>query len=175
MIENPVNKKNDIEKSHIDSALGTALYILRCIHEGQSRKEIVQSLDSNVQYVTVWIQYLKAISWLKEDAQGNLLASEDGKLRIQQYEKAIQSKLHETNSTYQKFKNDKYQEELVLSFQSAYAKFIETSVMYFWNFYWWWILPISNRITETYTVAVCRLLDNTRIVSKAANETVSAI
>ena len=161
MIENPVNKKNEIEKSHIDSALGTALYILRCIHEGQSIKEIVQSLDSNVQYVTVWIQYLKAISWLKEDAQGNLLASEDGKLRIQQYEKAIQSKLHETNSTYQKFKNDKYQEELVLSFQSAYAKFIETSVMYYWNFYWWWILPISNRITETYTVAVCRLLDNT--------------
>lgn len=131
MIENPVNKKNDIEKSHIDSALGSALYILRCIHEGQSIKEIVQSLDSNVQYVTVWIQYLTAISWLKEDAQKNLLASEDGKLRIQQYEKAIQSKLHETNSTYQKFKNDKYQEELVLSFQSAYAKFIETSVMYY--------------------------------------------
>jgi hypothetical protein len=175
MIENPVNKKNDIEKSHIDSALGTALYILRCIHEGQSIKEIVQSLGSNVQYVTVWIQYLKAISWLKEDAQGNLLASEDGKLRIQQYEKAIQSKLHETNSTYQKFKNDKYQEELVLSFQSAYTKFMETSVMYYWNFYWWWILPISNRITETYTVAVCRLLDNTRIVSKAANEALSAI
>jgi hypothetical protein len=104
-----------------------------------------------------------------------LLASEDGKLRIQQYEKAIQSKLHETNSTYQKVKNDKYQEEFVLSFQSAYAKFTETSVMYYWNFYWWWILPISNRITEKYTVAVCRLLDNTRIVSKAANEALSAI
>ena len=163
MIENPVNRKNDIKKSHMDSALGTALYILRCIHEGQSRKEIVKSLDSNVQYVTVWIQYLKAISWLKEDTQGNLLASEDGKLRIQQYEKAIESKLHETNSTYQKFENDKYQEELAHSFQSAYAKFIETSVMYYWNYYWWWILPISNRITETYTAAVCRLLDNTRI------------
>ena len=174
MIENPVNKKNDIEKSHIDSALGTALYILRCIHEGKSIKEIVQSLDSNVQYVTVWIQYLKAISWLKEDAQGNLLASEDGKLRIQQYEKAIESKLHETNSTYQKFKNDKYQEELVHSFQSAYAKLIEMSVMYYWNYYWWWILPISDRITETYTAAVCRLLDNTGIVSKAANEALSA-
>ena len=163
MIENPVDKKNDIKKGHMDSALGTALHILRCINEGQSRKEIIQSLDGNDQLVSVWIQYLKAISWLKEDAQGNLLASEDGKLRIQQYEKAIESKLHETNSIYQKFKNDKYQEELVLSFQSAYAKFIETSVMYYWNYYWWWIRPISNRITETYTVAVCRLLDNTRI------------
>jgi hypothetical protein len=131
----------------MDSALGTALYILRCIHEVQSRKEIVQSLDSNVQHVTVWIQYLKAISWLKEDTQGNLLASGDGKLRT------------ETNSIYQKFKNDKYQEEIVLSFQSAYAKFIETSVVY----YWWWILPISNRIMETYIAAVWRLLDNTTI------------
>lgn len=163
MIENPIGNINDIKKNYMDSALGTAFFILKCINEGQSRKEIIQSLDNNEQLVSVWIQYLKAISWLKEDAQGNLLASEDGKLRIQQYEKAIQSKLHETNSTYQKFKNDKYQEELVLSFQSAYAKFIETSVMYYWNFYWWWILPISNRITETYTVAVCRLLDNTRI------------
>jgi hypothetical protein len=164
MIENPVNRKNDIKKSHMDSALGTALYILRCIHEGQSRKEIVQSLDSNVQYVTVWIQYLKAISWLKEDTQGNLLASEDGKLSIQQYEKAIESKLHETNSIYQKFKNDKDQEELAHSFQSAYAKLIEMSVMYYWNYYWWWILPVSNRITETYTTAVC-----------SANEALSAI
>jgi hypothetical protein len=175
MIENPVDRRNDIKKSHMDSALGTALYILRCIHEGQSKKEIAQSLDSNVQYVTVWIQYLKAISWLKEDTQGNLLASEDGKLRMQQYEKAIESKLHETNSIYQKFKNDKYQEELVHSFQSAYAKLIETSVMYYWNYYWWWILPVSKRITETYTAAVCRSLDNTRIVSKAANEALPAI
>src|ERR687891_1444048 len=175
MIENPVDKKNDIKKGHMDSALGTALHILRCINEGQSRKEIIQNLDGNDQLVSVWIQYLKAISWLKEDAQGNLLASEDGKSRIRQYEMAIESKLHETNSTYQKFKNDKYQEELVHSFQSAYAKLIETSVMYYWNYYWWWILPISNRITETYTAAPCKLLDNSRIVSKAANEALSAI
>jgi hypothetical protein len=163
MVEKPVNRKNDIKKGHMDSALGTALYILRCIHEGQSRKEIVQSLDSNEQYVTVWIRYLKAISWLEEAAQGNLIASEDGKLRIQQYEKAIKSKLNETNSTYPKFENDKYQKDLVHSFQSAYAKLMETSVMYYWNYYWRWILPISNRITETYTAAICRLLDNTRI------------
>jgi hypothetical protein len=98
MIKNPIDRKNDIKKNYMDSALGTALYILRCIHEGQSRKEIIQSLDNNVQHVEVWIQYLKAISWLKEDTQGNLLASEDGKLRIQQFEKAIESKLQETNS-----------------------------------------------------------------------------
>jgi hypothetical protein len=37
MIENPVDRKNDVKKSHMDSALGTALYILRCIHEGATR------------------------------------------------------------------------------------------------------------------------------------------
>jgi hypothetical protein len=42
MIENPIDKKNDIKKSHMESALGTALYILRCIDKGQSLGEIVQ-------------------------------------------------------------------------------------------------------------------------------------
>ena len=109
MIENPVDKKNDIKKSHMDSALGTALHILRCINEGQSRKEIIQSLDGNDQLVFVWIQYLKAISWLKEDAQGNLLASEDGKSRIRQYEMAISSKLQDTDIIARQNKSDKYQ------------------------------------------------------------------
>ena len=86
MIENLIDIKNTIKISHMDSALGTALHILRCIDEGQSTKEIIQSLDNNEQLVSVWIQYLKAISWLKEDTQGNLLASEDGKASVQRYE-----------------------------------------------------------------------------------------
>ena len=69
MIENLIDSKNTIKKSHMDSALGTALHILRCIDEDQSTKEIIQSLDNNEQLVSVWIQYLKAISWLKEDTQ----------------------------------------------------------------------------------------------------------
>ena len=86
MIEHPVDKKNEIKKSHMNSALGTALHILRCIDERKSRKEIIQSLDNNEQLVYVWIQYLKAISWLKEDTLGNLVASEDGKLWIHRYD-----------------------------------------------------------------------------------------
>ena len=35
----------------------------------------MQSLDNNEQLVSVWIQYLKAISWLKEDTQGNLVGA----------------------------------------------------------------------------------------------------
>jgi hypothetical protein len=148
MIEHRVDKKNNIKKSHMNSALGTALHILRCIDEGQSRKEIIQSLDNNEQLVSVWIQYLKAISWLKEDTQGNLVATDDGKARIQRYEMTIASKLQDTNIISRKHNSDKYQEEIVNSFQSAYAKFIEITVMYCWNFYWLWI-PTMNRLAES--------------------------
>ena len=129
MIEHHVDKKNDIKKSHMNSALGTALHILRCIDECKSRKEIIQSLDNNEQLVYVWIQYLKAISWLKEDTQGNLLASEDGKARMQRYEMTITSKLQDTNIISRERDSDRYQQEIVNSFQSAYAKFMETTVM----------------------------------------------
>ena len=148
MIEHPVDKKNDIKKSHMNSALGTALHILRCIHEGQSRKDIIQSLDNNEELVSVWIQYLKAISWLKEDTQGNLVATDDGKARIQRYEMTITSKLQDTNLISREHNSDKYQQEIVNSFQSAYAKFMEITVMSCWSYCWWWI-PTVNRLVES--------------------------
>ena len=142
MTENLPNNKNDIEKNYMDSALGIALYILRCIDKGQSIKEIIQSLNNNEQLVSVWIQYLKAIGWLKEDIQRNLLASEDGLL-------------------------DKYQEEMVHSFYSVYAKFMETTLDY-WNYFWSQTLSITNRIAESYAVALSRLVHNTKTASRAA-------
>jgi hypothetical protein len=148
MIENLIDSKNTIKKSHMDSALGTALHILRCIDEDQSTKEIIQSLDNNEQLVSVWIQYLKAISWLKEDTQGNLVATDDGKARIQRYEMTITSKLQDTNLINQEHNSDKYQQEIVNSFQSAYAKFMEITVMSCWSYYWWWI-PTMNRLAES--------------------------
>ncbi|HKG89982.1 MAG TPA: hypothetical protein VKA95_16835 [Nitrososphaeraceae archaeon] len=142
MTENLPNNKNDIEKNYMDSALGIALYILRCIDKGQSIKEIIQSLNNNEQLVSVWIQYLKANGWLKEDIQRNLLASEDGLL-------------------------DKYQEEMVHSFYSVYAKFMETTLDY-WNYFWSQTLSITNRIAESYAVALSRLVHNTKTASRAA-------
>jgi hypothetical protein len=83
---------NVSEIRHMDSALGTALYILRSLNEGQSKYEIIQHMDNNEKLVTVWIQYLKAVGWLREDADKNPLATENGKLWIQRYEKAISIK-----------------------------------------------------------------------------------
>ena len=148
MIENLIDSKNTIKKSPMDSALGTALHILRCIDEGQSTEEIMQSLDNNEQLVSVWIQYLKAISWLKEDTQGNLVASDDGKARMQRYEMVIASKLQDTNIISREHDSDKYQQEIVNCFQSAYAKFMEITVMSCWSYCWWWI-PTVNRLVES--------------------------
>jgi hypothetical protein len=87
----------------------------------------------------------------------------------------ITSKLQDTNLISRQHDSDKYQQEIVNSFQSAYAKFMEITVMSCWSYYWWWILPVTNRMAETYTVAFSRLVDNTRAVNKAANEALSAI
>ena len=57
--------------------------------------------------------------------------------------------------------------------QSAYGKFMETCVTYYWNSYWWWTLPLTDRIAETYAAALSRLVDNTKTVSKAVNEALS--
>lgn len=46
MTENPTNNKKDIKKNYVDSALGTAIYILKSIDEGQSKKEIIQRANS---------------------------------------------------------------------------------------------------------------------------------
>jgi hypothetical protein len=94
MISESIKKHNESGMHHLDTALGTALYILRGLDEGQSRYEITRRLDKNERLVIVWIQYLKAIGWLKEDTPGNPLATENGKLWIQRYEKAISSNLN---------------------------------------------------------------------------------
>jgi hypothetical protein len=94
MISESIKKHNESGRHHLDTALGTALYILRGVDEGQSRYEITRRLDNNERLVIVWIQYLKAIGWLKEDTPGNPLVTENGKLWIQRYEKAISSNLN---------------------------------------------------------------------------------
>jgi hypothetical protein len=176
MTENPTNNKKDIKKNYVDSALGTAIYILKSIDEGQSKKEIIQSLDNNEQLVSVsvWIQYLKTLGWLEENTQGNLRVLNDGKSRIQQYEIAISSKVQDANNISRQHELDKYQQEMIDFYHAAFAKFIETTLMDYWNFFWSQILPIINRITEIYAAALDRLVNDTKTASKTANEVIFA-
>jgi hypothetical protein len=174
MTENPTNNKKDIKKNYVDSALGTALYILKSIDEGQSKKEIIQSLDNNEQLVSVWIQYLKTLSWLEENTQGNLRVLDDGKSRIQKYEIAISSKVQDANNISRQHELDKYQQEMIDFYHAASTKFMETTLMDYWNYFWSQTLPITNRITEIYAVAINRLVNDTKTASKTVNEVVFA-
>jgi hypothetical protein len=183
MIEKSIPCGHINENSYANSALGTALHILRCIDNGQSTTEIIQSLDGNDQLVSVWIPYLTAIRWLEQDTEGNLLVSEDGKSWVQGYYAATSSKLQEhqpepVNATNTDLQNDgeKSQNGMADSFQSAYAKFMETIMCHhrYWNYYWWWILPAINRIAELYVIAVTRFADNSKAASRVANEALSA-
>jgi hypothetical protein len=174
MIENPINNKKDIKENYLDSALGTALYILKSIEEGQSKKEIIQSLDNNEQLVSIWIQYLKALSWLKEDTRGNLRVLDDGKSRIQQYEMAISLKLQDANNISRQFELGKCQQEMINFYHFAFAKFTETTLMDYWNYLWLQTLPFTSWVTETYAATFNKLINESKIATKAVNEAIFA-
>ena len=166
--------EKDIKRNYLDSALGTALYILKSIDEGQNKKEIIQSLDNNEQLVLVWIQYLKTLSWLEEDTRGNLRVLDDGKSRIQQYEMALSLKLQDTSNISRQYELDKCQQEMIIFYHSAFTKFMETTLTDYWNYLWLQTLPITNMITEAYTAALNRLINESRTASKAVNEAIFA-
>ena len=165
--------EKDIKRNYLDSALGTALYILKSIDEGQSKKEIIQSLDDNEQLVLVWTQYLKTLSWLEED-RGNLRVLDDGRSRIQQYEMALSLKLQDTSNISRQYELDKCQQEVINFYHSAFTKFMETTLMDYWNYLWLPTLPVTNMITEIYAAALNRLINESRIASKAVNEAIFA-
>lgn len=174
------NSNDNDNNRYMKSAIGTAIYILKCIEEGQSKKEIIDSLDNNEQLVYVWIEYLIGIRWLEEDAKGNLLASVDGKLWIKRYNEILLPKQQEDNiqATLENTDNNdnvKSQEKVIDSFQSRWAEFIETILPYraqLWNFYCW--LPVIKEIAETYQMMASRLVDNSIAAGRAANQTLSA-
>ncbi|MGB6672220.1 MAG: hypothetical protein WBE34_07295 [Candidatus Nitrosopolaris sp.] len=59
-------------------ALKQALYILKCISEGQSRKDIVDEFEGDAQLVSIWIDFLHEHGWLVEENNNKLTLTEDG-------------------------------------------------------------------------------------------------
>ena len=86
MTNGPIKRNNVNEMHHLDSALGTALYILRGLDEGQNKYEIIQRLDNNEQLVTVWIQYLRDVKlWIQRYEKATRAIDLNSSTRIQQY------------------------------------------------------------------------------------------
>ena len=63
------------------SALKQALYILKSISEGRSRRDIVEEFDGDEQLVSIWIDFLNEHGWLVEGSN-KLIVTEYGRMMI---------------------------------------------------------------------------------------------
>jgi hypothetical protein len=50
--------------------LKQAAYVLRCLVEGQSKKEVVSAFEEDEQLVDMWILFLKHNHWMEESSNG---------------------------------------------------------------------------------------------------------
>jgi hypothetical protein len=64
------------------SALEQALYVLKCISEGRSRKDVVEEFDGDEQLVSIWIDFLNEHGWLVE-GNNKLTVTAKGKMMIE--------------------------------------------------------------------------------------------
>jgi hypothetical protein len=65
------------------SALTQAIFILKCLSDGQNKHQIIyDKFNGDVQLVSMWMDFLKEMSWLKENTAGELEITEAGKTWI---------------------------------------------------------------------------------------------
>ena len=63
------------------SALKQALYILKCVSEGRTRRDIIEEFDGDEQLVSIWINFLDEHGWLVEGSN-ELTVTENGRMMI---------------------------------------------------------------------------------------------
>jgi predicted transcriptional regulator len=65
------------------SALTQAIFILKCLSYGQTKHQIVYGkFNGDMQLVSIWVNFLKEMGWLKENTEGQLEITEEGKTWI---------------------------------------------------------------------------------------------
>lgn len=69
------------------SPMGSAAYVLECIHDGRREEEIAQRFDDDEQLVSLWLTFFKANDWLEDhDSNSQLAVSEQRKRWIKKFE-----------------------------------------------------------------------------------------
>ncbi len=46
--------------------LKKAMYVLRCLDKGQTRKQIVEALNGDEELVDIWISFLMQYDWIEQ-------------------------------------------------------------------------------------------------------------
>jgi hypothetical protein len=61
------SRSNDDGKAkHNDTAFGCAIQILHHLVKGRTKEEIASELNHSIEMVSVWIDYLDGINWLRK-------------------------------------------------------------------------------------------------------------
>jgi hypothetical protein len=72
---------SDKTKNHYnESALSSAAHILICLTHGKSNEEIAGDFGNNLEFVSVWIDYMIGIKWLYKNTDGKWITTDDGKI-----------------------------------------------------------------------------------------------
>jgi hypothetical protein len=61
------------DPAHNLSPLRQAFYILKCVSDGRTRKEIVEEFDGDEQLVSIWINYLMERNYLNTFSVSNAI------------------------------------------------------------------------------------------------------
>jgi hypothetical protein len=77
--------------SKLFSALTQVIFILKCLSSnGQTKNQIIyDKFNGDRQLVSIWIDFLKEMRWLKENTAGQLEITEEGKTWINRCHFAI--------------------------------------------------------------------------------------
>jgi predicted transcriptional regulator len=51
--------------------LKKAMYVLRCLDRGQTRKQIVEALNGDEELVDVWISFLMQYDWIEQQNESD--------------------------------------------------------------------------------------------------------
>jgi hypothetical protein len=86
----PINTDGNTEKKHYrESALLVAAHILISLTKGKSNQQIAVDFDNNLEFVSVWIDYMIGAKWMYKDTDGKWITTGDGKRWIEKYYDAM--------------------------------------------------------------------------------------
>ena len=60
-----------------------------CLTKGKSNEEIAGDFDDNLEFVSVWIDYMVGVKWMHKNTDGKWITTDDGKRWIEKYYNAM--------------------------------------------------------------------------------------
>ncbi len=89
MVTSKANDDGKVKDKHNDTAFGCAIQILFHLVKGKTKEQIASELNHSIEMVSVWIDYLDGINWLRK-RDGRWEPTERGKRYLQLFRQRLQ-------------------------------------------------------------------------------------